>query len=233
MSHHKSKQNTLKIDKGTLKKGSDADICIVDINKPWVVNAGELKSKSKNTAIEDKKLQGKVMMTFLQGELVFKGQNIEIYNSSNLYPIFNRINSFWSYFNKNFFKKRRKKNFGSGNIGATNVLRTGNKVLAFLTLFFDVLKGYFIVVLIEKFYPNYVFNGGLICFLGHIFPIWLKFKRRQRYSNLCWNTFSFILQLGNSFLFDLVNCFIFFRYSSLSSILGSLIIFIYLLTKIS
>ena len=64
----------LKIDKGTLKKGSDADICIVDIDKPWVVNAGELKSKSKNTAIEDKKLQGKVMMTFLQGELVFKGQ---------------------------------------------------------------------------------------------------------------------------------------------------------------
>ena len=64
--------NILKIKKGTLKKGSDADICIVDLNKPWVVKAENLKSKSKNTAIEDKRLQGKVLMTFLRGELVFK-----------------------------------------------------------------------------------------------------------------------------------------------------------------
>ena len=64
--------NILKIKKGTLKKGSDADICIVDLNKPWVVKAENLKSKSKNTAIEDKRLQGKVLMTFLKGELVFK-----------------------------------------------------------------------------------------------------------------------------------------------------------------
>ena len=64
--------NVLKINKGTLKKGSDADICIIDLNKPWVVKAGNLKSKSKNTAIEDKRLQGKVLMTFLKGEPVFK-----------------------------------------------------------------------------------------------------------------------------------------------------------------
>ena len=60
-----------KIDKGTLKKGSDADICIFDLEKPWVVKAEELKSKSKNTAIEGRKLQGKVIMTLLNGELVF------------------------------------------------------------------------------------------------------------------------------------------------------------------
>ena len=64
--------NILKINKGTLKKGSDADICVIDLNKPWVVKAGNLKSKSKNTAIEDKRLQGKVLMTFLKGEPVFK-----------------------------------------------------------------------------------------------------------------------------------------------------------------
>ena len=64
--------NVLKINKGTLKKGSDADICVIDLNKPWVVKAGNLKSKSKNTAIEDKRLQGKVLMTFLKGEPVFK-----------------------------------------------------------------------------------------------------------------------------------------------------------------
>ena len=62
----------LKINKGSLKIGNDADICIFDLNKPWVVKADDLKSKSKNTAIEDRKLQGKVIMTFLNGNLVYK-----------------------------------------------------------------------------------------------------------------------------------------------------------------
>jgi dihydroorotase len=62
----------LKINKGTLKKGSDADICVFDLDKPWVVNGDDLKSKSKNTAVEGRKLQGKVYMTFLNGDLVFK-----------------------------------------------------------------------------------------------------------------------------------------------------------------
>jgi dihydroorotase len=62
----------LKINKGSLKIGDDADICIFDLNKPWVVKADDLKSKSKNTAIEDRKLQGKVIMTFLNGNLVYK-----------------------------------------------------------------------------------------------------------------------------------------------------------------
>ena len=61
----------LKIDKGSLKEGSDADICIFDLEKPWVVKAEDLKSKSKNTAIENRKLQGKVKMTLLQGEVVY------------------------------------------------------------------------------------------------------------------------------------------------------------------
>ena len=62
----------LKINKGTIKKGSDADICVFDLDKPWVVNGDDLKSKSKNTAVEGRKLQGKVYMTFLNGDLVFK-----------------------------------------------------------------------------------------------------------------------------------------------------------------
>ena len=61
----------LRINKGTLKVGTDADICVFDLETPWIVKADKLKSKSKNTAIEDRKLQGKVMMTFLNGELVF------------------------------------------------------------------------------------------------------------------------------------------------------------------
>jgi dihydroorotase len=62
----------LKINKGTLTKGSNADICVFDLDKPWVVNGDELKSKAKNTAIEGRKLQGKVLMTFLNGVLMFK-----------------------------------------------------------------------------------------------------------------------------------------------------------------
>ena len=61
----------LQINKGTLKKGSDGDICILDLDAPWIVKAENLKSKSKNTAIEGRKLQGKVLMTLLNGELVF------------------------------------------------------------------------------------------------------------------------------------------------------------------
>jgi len=66
--------NILRINKGTLKKGSNADMCIFDLDAPWVIKADNLKSKSKNTAVEDRKVQGKVLMTFLNGELVFKSQ---------------------------------------------------------------------------------------------------------------------------------------------------------------
>ena len=64
----------LKINKGTLKKGSDADLCIFDLNEPWKVDVSRLKSKSKNAAIENRKLQGKVLMTYLKGESVFNLQ---------------------------------------------------------------------------------------------------------------------------------------------------------------
>ena len=61
----------LNIKKGTLAKGSDGDICIFDLEAPWKVNADKLKSKSKNTAIENRNLQGKILMTYLNGELVY------------------------------------------------------------------------------------------------------------------------------------------------------------------
>ena len=62
----------LGIDKGTLQKGKDADLCIIDINKPWVVNKSKLKSKSKNTPIENRKLQGVVLKTFVKGNLLYE-----------------------------------------------------------------------------------------------------------------------------------------------------------------
>ena len=62
----------LGIEKGTLEKGKDADLCILDINKPWVVSKNKLNSKSKNTPIENRKLQGEVLKTFVKGNLVFE-----------------------------------------------------------------------------------------------------------------------------------------------------------------
>ena len=62
----------LKINKGNLSVGSDADFCIVDLNKPWIVKQENLYSKSKNTSIENRKLQGKVMYTYVKGEELFK-----------------------------------------------------------------------------------------------------------------------------------------------------------------
>ena len=64
----------LKINKGNLSTGNDADFCIVDINKPWVVRKDKLISKSKNTPIEVKKLQGKVISTFVNGDELFKSE---------------------------------------------------------------------------------------------------------------------------------------------------------------
>ena len=65
---------------------------------------------------------------------------------------------------------------GSGNIGATNALRTGSKLLALLTLFFDIFKGSLAVLLTLKFYPEYYYLSSIVVYLGHIFPVWLNFK---------------------------------------------------------
>jgi len=62
----------LDINKGSLEKGNEADLCVFDINKPWIVNKDILKSKSKNTPIEDRKLQGQVLKTFVKGEMAFE-----------------------------------------------------------------------------------------------------------------------------------------------------------------
>ncbi len=62
----------LDIDKGSLTKGNDADICVFDINKPWIVDKSKLRSKSKNTPVENRKLQGQVIKTFIKGELAYE-----------------------------------------------------------------------------------------------------------------------------------------------------------------
>ena len=124
------------------------------------------------------------------------------------------------------FKKQDIRTIGSGNIGATNVLRTGNKYLAFLTLVLDVAKG-FIPVLITKFYyPEFYQLSALTAFLGHLFPVWLKFKGGKGVAVYLGILFAFSLELSFLFIFTWIILILLFKYSSLSSMFSSLTIFV-------
>ncbi len=125
------------------------------------------------------------------------------------------------------FLKQDVRKIGSGNIGATNVLRTGKKSLAFLTLFFDILKGYICVYFTLINFSELVQLAALICFLGHIFPIWLKLKGGKGVATylgiVLALSFKLALVFGVSWLLILYIT----RYSSLSSILSSLNVFLF------
>jgi len=127
---------------------------------------------------------------------------------------------------KIFLKKDIRK-IGSGNIGTTNVLRTGKKSLAVATLILDLLKGYLSIIITFTYFENLISYSALICFTGHIFPIWLKFKGGKGVATylgvILALSYKFFLIFGISWL---VLSFL-FRYASLSSIISSLIVFVY------
>jgi len=126
---------------------------------------------------------------------------------------------------KIFLKKDIRK-IGSGNIGTTNVLRTGKKSLAAGTLVLDLMKGYFSIVITFTYFENLISYSALICFIGHIFPVWLKFKGGKGVATylgvILALSYKFFLIFGISWL---VLSFL-FRYASLSSIISSLIVFV-------
>ena len=74
------------------------------------------------------------------------------------------------------FLKKDIREIGSGNIGATNALRTGNKSIGYFTLVLDILKAIIPVIYVKIFYQDFLYIASLCAFLGHVFPIWLKFK---------------------------------------------------------
>ena len=125
------------------------------------------------------------------------------------------------------FLKKDIRTVGSGNIGTTNVLRAGNKSLAFATLIFDVLKGYVSVLITLKFFNDLIYFSALICFIAHIFPVWLKFKGGKGVA-----TYLGII-LALSFKFGIIFCITWllisfiFKYSSLASMIGALVVFAY------
>ena len=122
------------------------------------------------------------------------------------------------------FLKKDIREIGSGNIGATNVLRAGNKILGYSTLVLDILKAVLPILYIKFFLNEYLYISALSIFIGHVFPIWLKFKGGKGVASylgiLC------CLDIYTALIFGVVwiSIFILFKFSSLSSLLASLTI---------
>ena len=128
---------------------------------------------------------------------------------------------------KIFLKKDIRK-VGSGNIGATNVLRTGNKRIGYLTLILDVLKAVIPVLYIKFKFPELVYISSLLVFIGHVFPAWLKFKGGKGVATYVGILFSINYILGIVFAFSWLIIFFISKYSSLGSILATLLIPIFI-----
>ena len=122
------------------------------------------------------------------------------------------------------FLKKDIREIGSGNIGATNVLRAGNKILGYSTLALDILKAVLPILYIKFFMNDYLYISALSIFIGHVFPIWLKFKGGKGVASylgiIC------CLDIFTALIFGLVwiSVFILFKFSSLSSLVASLTI---------
>ena len=125
--------------------------------------------------------------------------------------------------------KKDIREIGSGNIGATNVLRTGNKIIGYSTLILDILKAVIPILFIKIQFPEFIFISSLAVFLGHVFPIWLKFNGGKGVATYVGILFCINYILGFFFIATWLVVFFISKYSSLSSLLASLIIPIYCL----
>ena len=126
------------------------------------------------------------------------------------------------------FLKKDIREIGSGNIGATNALRTGNKTIGYSTLVLDILKAVTPVIYVKIFYQDFLYISSLCAFLGHVFPVWLKFKGGKGVATYVGILFAINFYLGLIFTFSWFITFFISRYSSLSSLIGAASIPIYL-----
>ena len=127
------------------------------------------------------------------------------------------------------FLKKDIREIGSGNIGATNALRTGNKTIGYSTLVLDVLKAVAPVIYVKIFYQDFLYIASLCAFLGHVFPIWLKFKGGKGVATYVGILFAINIYFGIIFTISWFVTFFISKYSSLSSLVGAASIPIYLL----
>ena len=125
------------------------------------------------------------------------------------------------------FLKKDIREIGSGNIGATNVLRTGNKSIGYLTLILDILKAITPVIYVKIFYQDFLYIASLCAFLGHVFPIWLKFKGGKGVATYVGILFAINIYFGIIFAITWFITFFISKFSSLSSLIGAASIPIY------
>ena len=127
------------------------------------------------------------------------------------------------------FLKKDIREVGSGNIGATNTLRAGNKVIGYLTLALDIIKAIIPVIYTKIYFPDFLYLASLCAFLGHVFPVWLKFKGGKGVATYVGILFSINIYFGIIFTIVWLITFVISKFSSLSSLIASVSIPIYLL----
>ncbi len=126
------------------------------------------------------------------------------------------------------FLNKDIREIGSGNIGATNALRTGNKFIGYATLTLDILKAVIPVLFIKFNFSEYVYIASLCAFLGHVFPVWLKFKGGKGVATYLGILFALKISFGLIFIITWLIVFALSKFSSLSSLAASISIPIYL-----
>ncbi len=127
------------------------------------------------------------------------------------------------------FLKKDIRELGSGNIGATNTLRAGNKLIGYLTLTLDIIKAIIPVIYTKIYFPDFLYLASLCAFLGHVFPVWLKFKGGKGVATYVGILFSINIYFGIIFTIVWTITFVISKFSSLSSLIASVSIPIYLL----
>ena len=127
---------------------------------------------------------------------------------------------------KLFLNKNLRK-VGSGNIGATNVLRTGKKTLGFFTLVLDALKSYVAVIITYNYFIDYIYLSALMCLLGHVFPVWLKFNGGKGVAVFLGILFALSINLAIIFIISWILILYLKKYASVSSLLSTGVIFVY------
>ena len=125
--------------------------------------------------------------------------------------------------------KKDIRKIGSGNIGATNVLRTGSKSIGYVTLILDILKAITPIIYVKLNFPEFLYVASLCAFLGHVFPVWLKFKGGKGVATYVGILFALNIEYGFVFISVWLVTFVVSKFSSLSSLLASISIPIYLL----
>ena len=127
------------------------------------------------------------------------------------------------------FLNKDIREIGSGNIGATNVLRSGNKIIGYTTLIFDILKAVIPVIFVKTYYTDFLYLASLCAFLGHVFPVWLKFKGGKGVATYVGILFVINIYFGIIFALCWFVIFGITKFSSLSSLIASISSPVYLI----